>query len=283
MDRRTLLRAGIAAAIASSVRIPALAATQADGDLARLLQQLAESHLRNSPREATQFEFDVGVNSGLRSQLDDVSLSAIARHRNAAAVAVEQLTRIDRNKLSAASKLDYHTAKFVFTTLKGPLSRFGTLDLDLRPSPYPVSQMNGAYYWLPEFLGSNHPLASTQDVEAYFARLNALAVVVDQETERIRHDAALGVVPPSFVLAKTIAQIEALRNTAPLQTESQGLRWCLGAARWCCLLRRGVEIEHDDVSRRGRATSQGLAARGQYHGATGSGLARARTEERRRR
>ena len=218
MDRRTLLRAGIAAAMASSVRIPALAATQADADLAPLLQQLAESHLRNSPREATQFEFDVGVNSGLRSQLDDVSLSAIARNRNAAAVAVEQLKRIDRNKLSAASRLDYDTAMFVFETLKGPLSRFGTLDLDLRPSPYPVSQMNGAYYWLPEFLGSNHPLASTQDVEAYFARLNALAVVLDQETERIRHDAALGVVPPSFVLAKTIAQIEALRNTAPLQT-----------------------------------------------------------------
>lgn len=218
MDRRTLLRAGIAAAIANSVGLPALAATRADDELAQLLQRLAEDHLRSSPREATQFEFDVGANASLRSQLDDVSLSASESNRNAAAAAVTQLTRIDRNQLSAASRLDYDTAMFVFVTLKDQLARYGTVDLDLRPSPYPVSQMNGAYYWLPEFLGSNHPLQSTQDVDAYLARLNALAVVLDQETERIRHDAARGVIPPNFVLAKTLAQIQALRATAPLQT-----------------------------------------------------------------
>ena len=218
MDRRTLLRAGFAAAIASSVSVPAVAAAPVDDELARLLQSLAERHLRNSPREATQFEFDVGVNSDLRSQFDDVSLTASDRNRNAAAAAVAQLTRIDRNELSAASKLDYDTAMFVFATLKDQLARYGSVDLDLRPSPYPVSQMNGAYYWLPEFLGSNHPLESKQDLDAYYARLNALRGVLDQETERIRHDAALGVIPPDFVLAKTIAQIEALRATAPLQT-----------------------------------------------------------------
>jgi uncharacterized protein (DUF885 family) len=218
MDRRTLLRAGIAAAVTSSFGLPATAATQADDDLARQLQRLAEDCLRSSPRTATQLELDVGANAGLRSQLDDVSLSASEKNRNAAAAAVEQLARIDRNELSAASKLDYDTAMFVFATLKDQLARYGTVDLDLRPSPYPVSQMNGAYYWLPEFLGSNHPLQSTRDVEAYFARLSALAVVLDQETERIRHDAGLGVIPPNFVLAKTIAQIETLRSAAPLQT-----------------------------------------------------------------
>lgn len=218
MDRRTLLRAATAAAIASSLRVPALAATQADDDLARLLQRLAENHLRSSPREATQFEFDVGANANLRSQLDDVSLSATEKNRNAAAAAVSQLRGIDRKQLSPGSKLDYDTAMFVFTTLRDQLARYGTVDLDLRPSPYPVSQMNGAYYWLPDFLGSNHPLQSIQDVDAYFARLNALGTVLDQETERVRHDAGTGVIPPGFVLAKTIAQIETLRSTAPSQT-----------------------------------------------------------------
>lgn len=215
MNRRTLLLSGVAAAIAS---LTSAAATQADDDLARLLQRLTEDYLRGSPREATQFEFDVGANAALRSQLDDVSLSASEKNRNAAAAAVEQLKRIDRDKLSAASKLDYDTAMFVFVTLKDQLRRYGTADIDLRPSPYPVSQMNGAYYWLPDFLGSSHPLQSSQDLDAYFSRLNALGVVLDQETERIRHDAGLGVIPPSFVLAKTIAQIEALRGTAPAQT-----------------------------------------------------------------
>ena len=218
MDRRTLLRAGIATAIASVTHAPAFAATRVDDELAELLQRLTEDYLRSSPREATQFQFDVGMNASLRSQLEDVSLSASEKNRKAAAAAVEQLERIDRNKLNAASQLDYDTAMFVFGTLKDLLGRYGTADIDLRPSPYPVSQMNGAYYWLPEFLGSNHPLESPDDVGAYFSRLNALGVVLDQETQRIRHDASLGVIPPSFVLAKTVAQIEALRGTAPTQT-----------------------------------------------------------------
>jgi uncharacterized protein (DUF885 family) len=217
MDRRTLLRAGIAAAVAHSLPLPALAA-QVDDDLTQLLQRLTEDYLHSSPREATQFEFDVGANAGLRSQLDDVSLDASEKNRKAAAAAVEQLARIDRNKLSSASKLDYDTATFVFATLKDQLGRYGTVDIDLRPSPYPVSQMNGAYYWLPEFIGSRHPLQSKQDVDAYLSRLSALGVVLDQETERIRHDAGIGVIPPSFVIAKTIAQVDALRGTAPART-----------------------------------------------------------------
>ena len=91
MDRRTLLRAGIAVSIASSIRVPVLAATQADDELARLLQRLAEEYLRSSPEEATQFEFDVGANAGLRSQFDDVSLNASDKNRKAAAAAIEQL------------------------------------------------------------------------------------------------------------------------------------------------------------------------------------------------
>jgi uncharacterized protein (DUF885 family) len=218
MDRRTLLRAGIAAATASCIRVPALAAAPVDDDLARLLQRLAEDYLRSSPREATQFEFDVGVNARLRSQLDDVSLTASEKNRQSAALAVKQITRIDRHKLSAAAKLDYDTAMFVFAALKDQLGRYGTVDIDLRPSPYPVSQMNGAYYWLPEFLGSGHPLQSSEDLDAYFARLQALGRVLDQETHRIRHDAGVGVIPPDFVLAKTITQIEALRSATAAQT-----------------------------------------------------------------
>src|SRR5688500_4640203 len=99
INRRTLLRAGVAAAIASVSGRPALATTQVDEDLARLLQRLAEDYLRSSPKEATQFEFDVGANAKLRSMLDDASLDASERNRNANAAAVDQLKRIDRDKL----------------------------------------------------------------------------------------------------------------------------------------------------------------------------------------
>ena len=82
--------------------------------------------------------------------------------------------------------------------------------------------MNGAYYWLPDFIGSRHPLESKQDLDAWFARLSALATALDQETERIRHDAGLGVILPVFTLATTIAQLHALRETPAAQTAAIG-------------------------------------------------------------
>lgn len=218
MNRRTLIRTAVGASLAAVSGLPAFAANDTSPVLDALLQRLAEEYLRRSPEEATQYEFDVGANAGLRSQLDDRSLSASAKDRESATRALDDLTRIDRTKLGAAARLDYDTAVFVYSTLKDLTARYGTVDINLRPSPYAVSQMNGTYYWLPETLGSRHPLESAQDVDAYFSRLTALGRALDQETERIRHDAGIGVIPPSFVIERTIAQIQTLKQTPPAQT-----------------------------------------------------------------
>jgi uncharacterized protein (DUF885 family) len=228
IDRRTLIRRSLGAAVAlfagrhGVVRISEAAAPSADEQLARLLQRLAEQHLRASPEEATRLGYDTSVDAALRSQLDDRSLEAIGLQRQRVASALADLRRIDRDALSASSRLDYDVASFVYTTLDDQLARYGFTDINLRPSPYVVSQMNGAYYWVPGFLGSQHPLQSRDDLDSYFARLHALARVIDQETERIRHDAAKGVVLPNFVLHTTLAQIETLRTTPPEQTAMIG-------------------------------------------------------------
>lgn len=226
MNRRTLIRTAVGAGLTAFSGLPAFAANDTPPDtslaLDTLLQRLAEEYLRRSPEEATQYEFDVGANANLRSQLDDRSLSASEKDHASAMRALNDLARIDRIKLDASARLDYDTAVFVYSTLKDQTARYGTVDINLRPSPYPVSQMNGSYYWLPEFLGSRHPLDSKQDVAAYFARLSALSRSLDQETERIRHDAGIGVIPPSFVITRTIEQIQSLRQTPPAQTAMIG-------------------------------------------------------------
>jgi uncharacterized protein (DUF885 family) len=226
-DRRTVLRAALGFALMGPFAAgPARAAQRATGTedaaLATFLQRLAEEELRRSPEEATGAAFDTGKNASLRSQLDDRSLAAIADHRRAAETARAQLTRIERASLGASAQLDYDVATFVYARLADQLGRYGFVDLNLRPSPYVVSQMNGAYYWLPDFLGSRHPLQSQQDLDAYFTRLSALARAIDQETDRVRHDAGLGVVLPSFTLATTISQLQALRATPAEQNAAIG-------------------------------------------------------------
>ena len=81
--------------------------------------------------------------------------------------------------------------------------------------PYVLSQLTGAYQSVPDFLDSQHVIATNTDAEDYLSRLDGFATAIDQETEMARHDVALGVVPPDFVLTKTLIQLKALRDAAP--------------------------------------------------------------------
>ncbi|WP_016745359.1 DUF885 domain-containing protein, partial [Rhizorhabdus wittichii] len=54
--------------------------------------------------------------------------------------------------------------------------------------------------------------------DAWFSRLAALGTAIDQESERIAHDAGIGVIPPGFVIDKTLSQIRRLRDGAPLDS-----------------------------------------------------------------
>lgn len=158
---------------------------------------------------------------GLRAEgggpddLGDYSLAGRARARTANAARLAELRTVDRAALSPAVAVDYDTAWFVYEAMDDQYGRYGFSDINLRPSPYVVSQMNGAYYWLPEGIGARSPMATAQDADRYLAKLNQFATVLDQETEQIVHDAGLGVVPPDFILAKTVAQITTLRNAPP--------------------------------------------------------------------
>lgn len=217
IDRRRFME--VAAATGLSGIVPAALQAQAigaDGALEALLQRHSEAYLRRSPEEATANNFDVGAHAVLRGRLDDRSLAARATDRAAIRAALAELGAIDTGALSPRAASDHAVARYVYETLGDLLGRYGYVDGNLRPSPYVVSQMNGAYYWLPDFIGSRHPIETKADVEAWLQRLAALAVALDQESERIRHDAGIGVIPPDFVIARTIAQIKGLRDGDPL-------------------------------------------------------------------
>src|SRR5690606_38988160 len=78
--------------------------------------------------------------------------------------------------------------------------------------PYVLSQLTGAYQDVPDFLDSQHTIETKADADAYLARLEAFASVMDQELERARHDAGLGVIPPDFVVERTLTQMRGLKT-----------------------------------------------------------------------
>jgi uncharacterized protein (DUF885 family) len=68
---------------------------------------------------------------------------------------------------------------------------------------------------VPSFLDNQHTIENKADADAYIARLEAFARLVDQESDVARHDMAMKVTPPDFALAKALTQMQALRAPAP--------------------------------------------------------------------
>lgn len=211
--RRGFLQA--AAAMALGIPLRALAADGPDAALAALLQRHAEAYLRRTPEEAAGRQRASGAP---QLRLDDRSQAARLNDRAAVRQALAELNRIDRALLSPKAALDHDVARFVYASLDDLLGRPGTVDLNLRPTPYVVSQMGGAWYWLPGGLGARQPLASRMDVEHWLARLALYGPALDQETDRIRIDAAAGVTPPAFIIDRTLPPLQALRDEDPARS-----------------------------------------------------------------
>lgn len=212
--RDVLSGAAAAAALAGGAHARATAAPASDADarLSALLARHMDEYLCRSPEAAAALLTDARGRAA-RGALDDRSpagkAAAVADARRWRA----ELARIDRAGLGAQAQVDYDTAAFAYEMLDEVGRRYGFQDHALRPGPYLVNQMAGAYYWQPQDF-ARAPMADRDDVDAYLSRLRAFGRVLDGEAEGIARDAAAGVIPPDFVLDRTLGQIAALRASA---------------------------------------------------------------------
>jgi len=219
LDRRTFL-ASSAAALAFSGFAPKVLAQEAnarDQALDAMLTRWFNEDLRESPTQATGLGLDTGELAALRGKLGDSSQAKVDADRAKAVRRAAELRTFGRNGLSEAGQLNYDIAAFR-SEVSTMGARFHYGNGGGRPAPYVVSQLGGAYYQVPDFLDSQHPIHNAQDADYYLSRLEAFATNLDEETVRIRHDAALHVTPPDFILDKTIGNLERLRATPAAET-----------------------------------------------------------------
>ena len=221
LDRRTFLLStaamGILGASGCASTGPRQSVSDRDRSLDFMLSTWFQEDLRENPTFATNLGLDTGELSFLRGQLGDASRERLARDREKAAARHRQLIQFGRNGLSNAGQLNYDIALFRQSlNVEGTRYHYG--NFGGRPAPYTVSQLGGAYYSVPDFLDTQHPVRTREDADAYLTRLEALARNIGQETERVEHDASVGVVPPDFILDKAIPNLERLRATPAAQT-----------------------------------------------------------------
>jgi len=219
LDRRSFL---VATAAAAALTGPgrALARAQATGEAAKLnalLERIFNEELDNSAMLAAWLGLDTGERAGMKARLDMSSPQDIAADEARFRRAYTDLHAIDRNALHGMDRVNLDSVLYTIDTAVIGYDAYDFGD-DGQPNPYRVSQLTGAYQSIPDFLDTMHVIATTQDAEAYLSRLDAFAVLLDQETALVQADFAKGAVPPDFIIERTLVQMNAVLAVAPAES-----------------------------------------------------------------
>jgi uncharacterized protein (DUF885 family) len=215
LDRRTMIL-GTGATIALATRpVRTLAqSTSSSRSLNALFDQFMKESLDLSPITVTGLGLDTGDRAAQKGELDDGSEAGIDRQKSLIARQYSRLRAFNRASLGAADAISYDVVMYGLRAndAANRAFQYGAVGSG---SPYVLSQLSGSYQSVPSFLDTQHTIESAADADAYLQRLAGFATLMDQELEVAHHDVALGVVPPDFVLSKTLTQMRLLRAPAP--------------------------------------------------------------------
>jgi uncharacterized protein (DUF885 family) len=219
MDRRTFLSTSTAAiaapALASLAPAKASAFVQGsagagDAALNAAFDKIFTETMKDNPGFATSLGLDVGELACLRSTFDPKPFDQSRRESFAKDQASLALLRsIDPATLSPAAALN---REIVMYGLEQNLVAYPKFGLGSVQNPYDISQQDGIYFGMPDFLNSTHPVNNAADAEAYLSRLSEFAKLLDFETADQRAQAARGYLAPAWSLDLALGQIAKLRN-----------------------------------------------------------------------
>jgi len=219
MDRRAFLSTGSAAALAlpllsggatAATLAPARTSGSGDAALNTLFDRIFDAQIEASPAFATSLGLDRGPKAKLRTTFDpkpapQARAEDVARNKKALAA----VRAVDPASLSGAAALN---REVVIYDLEQSLTAPTRFNLDSVQGPYLISQQDGAYFSLPDFLASQHPIDTASDAEAYLSRLGEFAQILDYETDEQRRMAARSFLAPGWSLDLALGQIAKLRG-----------------------------------------------------------------------
>src|SRR5437868_3374483 len=219
MDRRSFLATGATVALLPLAEAPAFALTKTgtgDARLNRLFEDIFQERVRNSPELASSLGLDKGPNGALKSKLDTDPTSVsraknLARNRRALA----RLKAVSPATLSDAAKLNREVVIYSLETATVGPARW---NIGSPQSPYTITQQDGAYFDVPDFLNTTHTIENGADAEAYLARLQQAATVFDNDTAEQRAQAARGFLAPAWSIDLALGQMRKLRNVPAEQS-----------------------------------------------------------------
>jgi uncharacterized protein (DUF885 family) len=208
------LGAGAAAILVKAA--PSFAAPATEAQAKALLDGFADHLLEFSPEGATSLGIDTGKRAQMRYHLGDRSPAGQKRFEAMIRSDLASTEAADTSALPFADRTSVEVVKSAYKTgIEGFAFPFGDVAVGgYRNTPYPVNQVGGAFVDVPQFLTTDHPIETAADADAYVSRLREYPGQIDGELERVRAGAAKGMIPPNFIVDRTIKQITIARDGA---------------------------------------------------------------------
>lgn len=113
----------------------------------------------------------------------------------------------DRSDLDQGSQLSYDILEY-FLAIQQDGERFYQHN-------YPLNQLFGVQSDLPSFMAAQHGVRSEGDAEDYVARLRQFPVMAEQVLAGLEEREQAGILPPTFVVEKVLAEMRAFIGAAP--------------------------------------------------------------------
>ena len=209
MTRRELLAAGLALGV-TSIATSLRAGQQGARTIADFFREFTDDWVRHDPELATATRYFSGAEQDrLERQLTPRTLDWRRDRIRRARQGLAALRTFDRARLTDAQRIAADVMDW-------------QLDMRVREEPFldysfPLQQMNGVNVELVETLTVRHPLLSDRDAENYLAALREVAARMDEATAEARRLEARTIIPPRFILAATIRQMQSFAGMAPAQ------------------------------------------------------------------
>ena len=169
-------------------------------DLEAAIAEEWEYELRESPEFATTIG-DYRYNH----RWNDLSLEHVAEKKRDLAAWLRRFQDIDTAGFSLRERLDH---RLMVRNLEEHLE-----EIEFKNYEMPVDQLDGIHLALAQFVAIV-PFDSVERYEEYITRLHEVPPLIDQVMEVLRQGARDGLLPPRYLLEKTVEQCRAIAKPA---------------------------------------------------------------------
>lgn len=191
----------------------------ANPDLKAVIDSITTAMLKDSPEYATSLTVPEALAGGpYKGRVSDASAAAETARNQWVAGWIKDLEKIKPESLNPADKITHAVvlSSTRYAAAAAPMG-YGTAGYG-SPNPYILSQLTGSYVGMPDFLDSQHVVKAQDDADAWLSRVEGFAGQMGHEVERVKADAAKGVIPPNFIIDRALGQLRSFMKIPAAET-----------------------------------------------------------------